>query len=272
MQSVNESDQMLKTAVRWMLYTVAVGIVALMVVLLQTPIGVVWQRLADGLLGVSSGQMTWFITRASGLVAYLLLWLSTVWGLGVSAKFFDRAVPRAFTYDAHEYISLLAIGMTVVHVVILLWDSFAPFNVAQLVLPFISDYRPLWTGIGIISAYLTLLVTVTFYLRKWIGIQAFRAIHWLSFIAFFGVMLHGWFAGTDTNFALTRWMYFGTGFVVVAMTALWLLMRNKAKVPTATTSGKVLRPLATEAQSEIEPSWFGVKTVSLEEYKRQNNL
>lgn len=230
MEQVNENDQLLKTAVRWMLGTFAVGIVALMLVLLQTPLGTVWQRLADALLGVSSGQMTWFITRASGLVAYLLLWLSTVWGIGVSSKFFDRAVPRAFTYDAHEYISLLAIGMTAVHVVVLLWDSFAPFTVFQLVLPFISGYRPLWTGIGIISAYMTLLVTVTFYLRKWIGIQAFRAIHWFSFVAFFGVLMHGWFAGTDTTFSLTRWMYFGTAFVVVGMTALWYATKGTAPI------------------------------------------
>lgn len=229
MEQWNENDQMIRTAVRWMLYTMVVGIVGLILILSQTPLGAVWQRLFDAALGVSSENVPWLVTRAAGLVAYLLLWLSTVWGLGVSSKFFDRVIPRAFTYDAHEYMSLLAIGMTVVHVVILLADTFTPFNVVQLVLPFVSDYRPLWTGLGIIAAYLALLVTVTFYLRKWIGVQAFRAIHWLSFVAFFGVLVHGWFAGTDTAFSLTRWMYVGTGLTVAGMTALWMMTRNKAK-------------------------------------------
>lgn len=226
MEQVDSNEKFLKNAVRVMLYAIIVCIVILMVILLQTPLGDIWRRLFDNLFGVGTGQETWFITRSSGLIAYLLLWLSTVWGLGVSSKFFDRVVPRAFTYDAHEYISLLAIGMTFIHVVILLWDTFTPFNLAQLVVPFVSSYRPFWTGVGIIGTYLTLLVTVTFYLRKQIGIAAFRAIHWFSFIAFFGVLFHSWFGGTDTNFALTRAMYIGTAFVVVLMTFLWLFTRR----------------------------------------------
>lgn len=39
-------------------------------------------------------------------------------------------------------------------------------------------------------------------------------------------MLHSWFSGTDTNFALTRWMYWGTALVVVLMTFLWLMTRK----------------------------------------------
>lgn len=242
MEQVDQTEHILQKAVRVMLYLLAAGILILMLILLQSPLGAIWERLFGAVFGVSSGQVTWFITRSSGIVAYLLLWLSTVWGLGVSSKFFDRAVPRAFTYDAHEYISLLAIGMTFIHVVILLWDTFAPFNLAQLFVPFISEYRPFWIGLGIIGTYLTLLVTITFYIRKWIGIQAFRAIHWLSFLAFFGVLFHSWFAGTDTNFALVRWMYLGTTLVVVAMTALWLLTRKSAptlqKLPAAPTPAR----------------------------------
>lgn len=226
MEQVDSSERFLKTAVRVMLYVAMLCILGLFVILLQTPLGEIWRRLFDAVWGLSSGQETWFITRSSGLIAFVLLWLSTVWGLGVSSKFFDRVVPRAFTYDAHEYISLLAIGMTFVHVVILLWDTYTPFTIAQLLLPFISEYRPFWIGVGIIGTYLTLLVTVTFYLRKWIGIGAFRAIHWLSFLAFFGVLVHSWFAGTDTNFAITRWMYLGTTLVVVLLAFLWLATRK----------------------------------------------
>lgn len=263
MEQIDQTERILQKAVRIMLYLLAAGIVILLLILLQSPLGAIWERLFDVLFGVTSGQVTWFITRSSGIVAYLLLWLSTVWGLGVSSKFFDRAVPRAFTYDAHEYISLLAIGMTFIHVVILLWDTFAPFNLAQLLVPFISEYRPFWVGIGIIGTYLTLLVTVTFYIRKWIGIQAFRAIHWLSFLAFFGVLFHSWFAGTDTNFVVVRWMYLGTMLVVVAMTALWLLTRKSAptlqKMPAEATSvvssmGPAQKPaLPTVEQAGFEP-------------------
>lgn len=226
MEQMDSNERVLKFAVRVMLYVAIILIIALFFILLQTPLGAVWRNLLDSVWGLSGGHGTWFITRSSGIIAFLLLWLSTVWGLGVSSKFFDRAVPRAFTYDAHEYISLLAIGMTFVHIVILLWDTYTPFNTTQLLVPFISEYRPFWIGIGIIGTYLTLLVTITFYIRKWIGIAAFRTIHWLSFLAFFGVLVHSWFAGTDTTFVLTRWMYLGTALSVTLLSFVWLMTRR----------------------------------------------
>ncbi|HZQ08191.1 MAG TPA: hypothetical protein VFD70_16525, partial [Anaerolineae bacterium] len=103
MNELSSSEQQLyKTIVRVMLGAFALCLVALILLLWQTPLGNVWNRLLDALFGVSSTHMYWYITRASGIVAYLLLWLSTVWGLAVSSKMFDRLLPRAFTYDAHE--------------------------------------------------------------------------------------------------------------------------------------------------------------------------
>jgi predicted ferric reductase len=197
--------------------------------------------------GVSTGQMTWFITRSSGIVAYLLMWLSTVWGLAVTSKMFDKLVPRAFTYDVHEYLSLLAFAFTIVHVFILLGDTFMPFNLAQLFVPFISDYRPFWIGIGIIGTYASLLVTITFYMRKRIGQRAFRVIHYFSFVGFFGVLIHSWFAGTDTGLAATRVMYLLTGLSVVFMTVYWLVMMklNKKRAP-AQSEPVVLKPLTNQ--------------------------
>ncbi|HZQ08155.1 MAG TPA: hypothetical protein VFD70_16345 [Anaerolineae bacterium] len=225
---MNELDlseqQFLKTIVRVMLGAFALCLVALIVLLWQTPLGGVWNHLLDALFGISSTHMYWYITRASGIVAYLLLWLSTVWGLAVSSKMFDRLLPRAFTYDAHEFLSLLAILFTIMHVVVLMFDSFMPFSFTQLWIPFVSDYRPFWIGIGIIGTYLTLLVTITFYIRKWIGIRSFRVIHYLSFAAYIGVTIHSWFSGTDTPLAASELMYLGTALVIVFMTVYWLVL------------------------------------------------
>ena len=37
------------------------------------------------LFSANSVQTMWYITRASGLIAYVLLWFSMVWGLGVAS-------------------------------------------------------------------------------------------------------------------------------------------------------------------------------------------
>lgn len=247
MNDLTSSDAMLGKILRVMLGALALGLVGLILILLQTPPGALWNRMFDSLFGASTGHMTWFITRSSGILAYLLLWLSTVWGLAVSSKMFDRFVPRAFTYDAHEYISLLALGFTVVHVFILLGETYMPFNIPQLFVPFISDYRPFWIGVGIIGTYLTVLVTATFYIRKWIGTRAFRVIHYLSFAGFFGVLLHSWFSGTDTGLVATRILYWFTGLAVIFMTVYWLVIMRLTKAAPGQSEPPVLQPLTNQA-------------------------
>ncbi len=183
-------------------------------------------RAFGSLFALDSVQGLWYVTRAAGLIAYLLLWLSTVWGLAVSSKIFDPLLHRAFTYDMHQFISLLAIGFTVLHVAVLVGDKYLPFTLAQILIPFIDPYRPLWVGIGVIGLYLTLLVTVTFYLRRWIGQKTFRAIHLFSFLGYAGVTVHGLMAGTDSVLPSVQIMYAGTALVVIFLTIFWYLMRQ----------------------------------------------
>src|SRR5512135_3740272 len=100
------------------------------------------------LFAANSVQIWWYITRAAGLIAYLLLWLSTAWGLAVSSRIFDPYLQRNYTYDFHQFISLLAIGFLGLHLTVLLLDHYLPFSITQVLVPFTSTYRTLWVGIG----------------------------------------------------------------------------------------------------------------------------
>ncbi len=134
-----------------------------------TPSGQAAGKWFNWLFALDSVQLWWYVTRASGIVAYLLLWFSMVLGLGVTSKFLDRMLDRMFTYDFHQFISLLSIAFVVLHVVVLLLDRYLPYSIWQILVPFISPYRPIWVGVGVIGFYLTLLVTITFYIRKGSG-------------------------------------------------------------------------------------------------------
>jgi sulfoxide reductase heme-binding subunit YedZ len=185
-----------------------------------------WQvagNLINALFALDSVQALWYLTRAAGVLAYLMLWLSTAWGLAVTSKIFDPLLHRAFTYDMHQYLSLLAIGFTVLHVGVLLADRYLPFSVAQILVPFIAPYRPIWVGVGVIGLYLTLLVTVTFYFRRWIGQKTFRVIHISSFAAYAAVTLHGLLAGTDSVLWAMQLIYAGTFLVIVFLTVYWVM-------------------------------------------------
>ncbi len=190
-------------------------------------------RLFSWLFALDSVQAMWYLTRAAGLIAYLLLWLSAVWGLVVASKIFDPVLHRAFTFDIHEFLSLFAIGFTILHVAVLLGDQYLPFSIAQILIPFVSPYRPFWVGLGIIGLYLTLLVTVTFYLRTRIGQKTFRSLHVLSFLAYASVTVHALFAGTDSVLWSAKLVYAGSALVIVFLTVYWYLVTRFKPHPTA---------------------------------------
>ena len=183
----------------------------------------------DKLFAASSVQAMWYVTRAAGIISYLLLWLSTVWGLAVSNKILDPVLHRAFTYDFHQFLSLLAIGFIFLHIGVLLADKYLPFSVAQVLVPFAAPYRPVWVGLGTIGLYLTLLVSVTFYIRKWIGQKTFRMIHLLSYLAFIAAAAHGLFAGTDSPLLTVQVMYAVTSLSVIFLTVYRIVTSKRLR-------------------------------------------
>ena len=182
------------------------------------------------LLAANTTQVTWYVTRAAGLIAYLLLWLSTAWGLAVSSRVLEGRLHGSYTYDFHQYISLLGIGFLGLHMVMLLFDQYLPYSVAQILVPLLSTYRPVWVALGILSMYVTLLVTVTFYIRDRIGQKAFRVIHVFSLLGFLGAAVHGLLAGTDGPLLAVTLMYALTVLSVVFLTVYWLglLLQKRA--------------------------------------------
>jgi predicted ferric reductase len=193
----------------------------------------------QGLFATDSVQLWWYVTRAAGLTGYFLLWLSMVWGLAIPSKIMQSVLDGAYTYDFHEYISLLGLGFVFIHVVVLMFDKYLPFNLIQILVPFTDTYRPFWVGLGIISFYSMLLVTVTFYLRQIIGSRTFRAIHLISLLGYVGATLHGLFAGTDSALPVTMVLYAGTFLITLFLTVYWLAMRTLGNEPSSNNTTQV---------------------------------
>lgn len=157
----------------------------------------------------------WYMARSGGIVAYLLMWLSVVWGLTLSTKISDGLVPAPIAYGLHEFLSILAVLFAALHAIVLLGDEYIDFNVFHLTIPFIAPYEPLWTGLGTLSLYLSAALTGSFYVRKQIGQKRWRALHYFTFVAYLLILAHGLMAGTDSKLGLMRLMYLSTGLSVL---------------------------------------------------------
>ena len=218
----------------WLDIFTVVGVLVTGVFLLAVGLLALQMQTVKDFFALDSVHIWWYVTRAAGLMGYLLFWLSTVWGFAISSKIFDSFLERMFTFDFHEHLSLLSLGFLGLHVAVLLIEKVEPLSLTEVLVPFVSTYRPFWTGIGIITFYLTVLVTITFYIRKWISMKTFRVIHYLSVAAYFGALLHSVYAGTDTSLTWVQWMYGGTTLVTVFFMVYWaalLWMRKEEKRP-----------------------------------------
>ena len=158
----------------------------------------------------------WYLTRGTGAVSLILLTLTVALGVANVRRARTEHVPR-FVFDAvHRSASLLAVAFVVVHVVTSLLDGYAPIRVVDVVVPFVSPYRPLWLGLGAVAFDLLIAVAVTSVLRRRFGHRAWRTTHWLAYASWPVSLLHGFGTGTDTK---ASWMLFLTGGCVIIVIA-----------------------------------------------------
>src|SRR6266480_1885643 len=123
----------------------------------------------------------WYLTRASGLVAYGLLFASASFGLVMTGDLTPRWLQRFRVYDLHRFLALVTLGVTVFHIVIVLPDKFIGFSVPELLVPFASSYEPLYMALGVFAFYVSVIVTGAFYLRPRVSYRTWRLVHYATF-------------------------------------------------------------------------------------------
>src|SRR5689334_11498162 len=115
------------------------------------------------------GGASWDIARAGGLTAYALLTCSVALGLALSLRLQAPRWPRVINYEMHNFVTLLTLVFTGLHVAAVWIDPFTRFGWYEVFVPFASHYRPLWMALGIMSWYMLIAVAVTTWLQRCIG-------------------------------------------------------------------------------------------------------
>lgn len=172
----------------------------------------------------------WILARASGLLAYALVTTSVLAGLVLKARPFGTALKPASVTDLHRFLALLALGAIGLHGAALVLDTAVPMSLADLLVPGVAPYRPLWTGLGVLAAELTLVVYASFSVRKRIGTRTWRRLHWAAYAIFALATVHGLAAGTYSGRALTL---YGAAAGAVLTAIAWRML-----VPPQTARGR----------------------------------
>lgn len=173
-------------------------------------------------------NLSWYVIRGSGLVAFGLLTASMVWGLLISGKTLGRSVKAKGLQWLHESLGLAALLATVVHLIALSVDGFIGFSWLDLLVPGVSEWKPFAVTLGIVAFWTITVVSLSFYVKRWIGQSAWRSIHYLSFGAFIAAGIHGILAGTDTSNPAVVAVY---GIAFVAVIGLTVQRMLKARTP-----------------------------------------
>ena len=187
---------------------------------------------------VSSNPAIWYAARASGVAAYVVLSLVVSLGLTLGGKAQSRSWPRFSVEDIHRFGGLLVGSLIGIHVLAIAADSFLPFSLTQLLVPFTSRYRPLWTGLGIAAAELLLALAITNHYRRRLPYSFWRKAHYLNFAVWTLASLHGLMSGTDRGATWLAILY-GVSVATVVMLLVWRFGRHVFRAPRVAIAGAV---------------------------------
>ncbi len=156
----------------------------------------------------SGSQALWFVSRGSGLV--LLLLFSVVMVLGVATRMGSapRRWPRFAVSELHRTLALFGVAFLGLHIATAILDPYVSIGWAATVLPFLSGYRTLAIGLGTLAVDIGGAVLLTSLARGRLGYRAWRAVHWLAYLAWPVAFVHSLTAGNDLGIwwvALLEW-------------------------------------------------------------------
>lgn len=167
----------------------------------------------------------WLASRASGLVALALVTISVALGLTMAGRLSSKPGANRVLSAIHEQTAVVGLIAIAVHGLTLLGDPFLNPGLAGISIPFVMDYRPLWTGLGIIAGGLAAALGLSFYFRKRFGPRMWRKAHRATIVVYILGVMHTLGAGTD---ATSPWLLYP-----LALASAWIAVLFVARVAAA---------------------------------------
>lgn len=174
----------------------------------------------------------WWAGRALGMLAYTALWLSTLFGVLVSSRGAGGLLDRAVLIDLHGRWALMALASTALHTLVILVDPHSGVSALSAFVPVASQRLAGPIALGTFGGWGMLVLGVSTYFMDRIPKTAWRAIHATAFGTFALALVHGIWAGSETQVLAIKVYYAGTTAVVMGavfqrISLAWLASRGE---------------------------------------------
>jgi predicted ferric reductase len=194
----------------------------------------------ENVSGINSSTVLWYASRATGVVALLLMTAVVLLGLMVTRQGRLPGLPGFAVTGLHRNLSLIAVVFVGVHVLTAVADSYVNIPLTAAVVPLASSYESLWIGLGAVSLDLTIAVVVTSLLRRHLSRGLWRAVHLTAYLSWPVAWLHS--VSSDTRGMLHGWQFvlsIASALVIVAAVG-WRLAVASRDVPRAERVGLLM--------------------------------
>jgi methionine sulfoxide reductase heme-binding subunit len=222
-------------------------IVSLSAVLRLTPV----MDIAKATMSLVDAKLAWYFSRAAGIVSYLMLTISVIWGLVLSTKISKEYTPAPAVLALHNAVSWTAVGIGAMHGFSLMFDTYFTYDLFDILIPFNGPYKPVWVGLGTLSLYIMLVTSASFAWKEWLGQRGWRIIHYSTFAMYGLVTLHGLMAGTDSWTLGTNMMYVGSVLVVLFLTNYRIMAGKEASAAPRRSTARPHTPAYTAQAASV---------------------
>ena len=157
----------------------------------------------------------------AGFAAYALMVGTVVWGVFTATGAVRRSIRRETLHGGHMTMAVAALAFIVVHVVVNVLRPAAHLTIWHASVPFLHTSAGI--AIGVLSAELAFVTSVTVLFRRRLGYRTWHRLHWLGYPTYGLAIAHTIMAGTDVRRPLIAIFLGVTMAIVLVLTGLRLL-------------------------------------------------
>ena len=198
--------------------------------------------------------VVWVTTRAAGILAFVLLTMSMVAGLGLKTRPFGRLVRGISAIELHRSLTMASLTALAVHGVMLVMDTTIEITWSDLLVPGTLPFKPVWTGLGVVAGELMLILVVSYRFRRKLTMSVWRRLHYASYLSFIFATLHGIFAGSSTKSTWMQAIYIVAIALVLGATVFRILSPAPPKKEVPAAGARRPAPAAPESVTVPQPA------------------